>query len=80
MTMTMTKTTTTATTAPADLADRWLTVAEVAAYTGIPVATLYTWRTRGGGPEGVKLGPRHLRYRLSAVLAWDAARVAETAA
>lgn len=34
---------------------------EVAAYLGIPVATLYQWRYRGVGPQASRVG-RHLRY------------------
>lgn len=35
---------------------------EVAAYYGVPVATLYQWRHQGKGPRASKVG-RHLRYR-----------------
>lgn len=35
---------------------------EVAEYLGVPVATLYVWRTRGLGPRSSKVG-RHVRYR-----------------
>ncbi|MDE0571814.1 helix-turn-helix domain-containing protein [Demequina sp. B12] len=46
-----------------------LDVHEVADLLGVPVATLYVWRTRGQGPRGFRLG-RHLRYRPSDVDAW----------
>ena len=43
-----------------------LTVAEVAEYLAVPVRTLYSWRARGEGPVGIRVG-RHLRYRHQAV-------------
>lgn len=42
---------------------------EVSAYLGVPVQTLYVWRTRGQGPRASKVG-RHLRYRWLDVDAW----------
>jgi excisionase family DNA binding protein len=45
------------------------TPAEVAAYLGVPVKTLYQWKYRGIGPNVHKVG-RHLRYRWSEVDAW----------
>ena len=36
---------------------------------GVPVATVYAWRSRGQGPRGLKIG-RHVRYRLSDVEEW----------
>lgn len=42
---------------------------ELSDETGIPVSTLYVWRTRGEGPKGFRLG-RHLRYRRSDVDEW----------
>ncbi len=42
---------------------------EVAAWLGIPVATLYQWRHARTGPRCMKVG-RHLRYRVSDVDAW----------
>src|SRR4051794_29212780 len=46
-----------------------LSAQEVAAYLGVPVATLYVWRTRGGGPPAFKVG-RHLRYRHDDLQDW----------
>lgn len=43
--------------------------AEVAEYLGVPVNTLYQWRTRNYGPPGRRVG-RHLRYRAADVVAW----------
>lgn len=46
-----------------------LTPQEVAAWLGVPVATLYQWRHARKGPRCLKVG-RHLRYRVSDVDAW----------
>lgn len=46
-----------------------LTAQDVADYLGVPVATLYTWRYRGDGPPGFRVG-RHLRYRWDDVEEW----------
>lgn len=48
---------------------RLLTTPEVAQYLGIPVATLYQWRTRGIAPRAVRVG-KHLRFRRADVEAW----------
>ena len=42
---------------------------EVAAFLGIPLATIYRWRSRGDGPPGIRVG-RHVRYRLEDVDRW----------
>ena len=34
---------------------------EVAEYYGVPVQTLYQWRSRGKGPRARRIG-RHIRY------------------
>lgn len=49
--------------------DRLLSPHELAAYLGLPVATLYQYRYRGEGPPGYKIG-RHVRYRWSDVQVW----------
>lgn len=36
---------------------------------GIPVHTIYQWRTRGYGPPGHRIG-RHIRYRPEDVHTW----------
>lgn len=46
-----------------------LTIHELSEYLGIPIATLYDWRTDGIGPKAVKLG-RALRYPQSSVRLW----------
>ena len=52
-----------------DLSTRLLSTDEVARLLVVPVATLYTWRYKGTGPKAYRVG-KHLRYRLSDVLAW----------
>ena len=51
------------------MADQLLSVPEVAAYLGVPVNTVYQWRSRQCGPRGVKVG-RHVRFRQADVEAW----------
>ena len=51
--------------------NRWgleplLDVGEVAAYLGVPVSTVYDWRTRGLGPRAYRYG-KHLKFALSDV-------------
>ncbi len=53
---------------------------ELADYLGVPVSTVYGWRTKGIGPVGIRVG-RHVRYPRHAVESWlaeqlDAARTA----
>jgi excisionase family DNA binding protein len=49
--------------------DRLWTVREVSYYLGVPVGTLYLWRSEGHGPPSRRVG-RHLRYRAEDVKAW----------
>ncbi|WP_375208268.1 helix-turn-helix transcriptional regulator [Hyphococcus sp.] len=53
--------------------DEAVTAADAAQVTGVPPATLATWRSRGGGPKFLKLG-RVVRYRRRALYEWMAAR------
>jgi hypothetical protein len=56
--------------------DRWLTIVDVSERIQIPVRTLRDWRRRGHGPPSTKLGrgqSGQIRYRLSAVDAWERA-------
>jgi DNA-binding transcriptional MerR regulator len=45
------------------------TVADVAIFLGVPVHTLYGWRTKAYGPAARRIG-KHLRYRPDDVRAW----------
>ena len=42
---------------------------QVADHLGIPLQTLYGWRTKGTAPRAVKVG-KHLRFRPEDVRAW----------
>lgn len=42
---------------------------DVANYLGVPVGTLYQWRTRDIGPPGRRIG-KHVRYKPADVEAW----------
>ena len=46
-----------------------MTPQEVADRLAMPVATLQTWRTKGTGPHGFRIG-RHVRYRREDVETW----------
>lgn len=52
-------------------ADRLWGVRDVAAYLGVPVQTVYQWRTTGYGPKGARVG-RWVKYRPDDVRAWVA--------
>jgi len=55
------------------LPDRLLGPEEVAAFLGVPLRTLYRWRSHHEGPRGYRVG-RHVRYRLDDVERWLADR------
>ena len=44
-------------------------VEDVSAYLGVPIGTLYQWRTRRQGPPAYRVG-RHLRYDPAKVRQW----------
>lgn len=46
-----------------------LDVAELAGYLGVPVSTVYDWRTRGLGPRAYRFG-KHLKFAVSDVRVW----------
>ncbi len=54
-----------------DTADlpRLLDVPTLADYLHVPVSTLYHWRSRGEGPQGLKVG-KQVRYREADVASW----------
>lgn len=49
--------------------ERLISAQELAAYLGVPVATIYSWRYRQEGPPAMRVG-RHLRYRWRDIQAW----------
>lgn len=46
-----------------------LTAQQVADALGVPVSTIYRWRSAGSGPVGIRVG-KHLRYSAADVRAW----------
>ena len=48
---------------------RLLSTSEVAAFLGVPVATIYAWRQKDYGPRGIPVG-RYIRYRPTDVDDW----------
>jgi DNA-binding transcriptional MerR regulator len=44
-------------------------IEDVSEYLGVPVKTLYGWRTKRYGPPGKRVG-RYIRYRPEDVAAW----------
>lgn len=57
------------------MSDELMTTQQVATYLGVPIATIYQWRTRGLGPRASRIG-RHLRWRRSEVDGWVEQRAA----
>lgn len=57
----------------------YMTTTEVADRLRVPPATLRYWRMKGLGPQSVKIGPKHVRYRATDVDAYLAAAHAEAA-
>lgn len=55
---------------PRPAGERLWTAADVAAYLGVPVKTVYAWRSRGRGPKGFRIG-KHLRWRVATVFEWS---------
>lgn len=53
--------------------DIWLTRKELAERVNVPEKTPAEWASKGTGPPYAKFG-RHVRYRLSDVLEWEAAQ------
>jgi excisionase family DNA binding protein len=46
-----------------------LSIETLAEYVGVPVVTIYRWRTEGKGPRAMRIG-KHLKFALSDVQAW----------
>ena len=42
---------------------------DVAAYLGVPIGTVYYWRSNGGGPPGRRVG-KYVRYKPDEVERW----------
>jgi excisionase family DNA binding protein len=52
------------------VADKHLTIQDLAERVGVPVATVYQWNTKGTAPRYLRIG-RHVRYRLADVITWE---------
>ncbi|MGY1618595.1 helix-turn-helix transcriptional regulator [Geodermatophilus sp. SYSU D00691] len=52
-----------------------MTVQDVAAYLGVPVATVFAWNSRGTGPKRYRVG-KYVRYRQTDVDTWVDEQVA----
>lgn len=46
-----------------------LDIAELSEYLGIPLSTVYDWRTRGLGPRAYRFGKR-IKFALSDIHTW----------
>jgi excisionase family DNA binding protein len=54
---------------PLDVTENLWSVDDLAAYVGVPRATIYVWSSRRVGPPGVRVG-RYLRFRPAEVESW----------
>ncbi len=52
----------------------WIGIEELAEELGVPVRTIYTWRTKNKGPRGATFG-KHVRFRREDVDAWIEAQL-----
>lgn len=55
------------------MAERHLTITDLAEREGVPIRTVYDWNSRGCGPRFMKIG-RHVRYKLTDVVTWENSR------
>ncbi len=46
-----------------------LDIRELSAYLGVPVSTIYDWRSRGVGPRAYRFG-KHLKFAVTDVTEW----------
>jgi excisionase family DNA binding protein len=51
------------------MSSKLLTITDLSDHLGVPVNTLYQWRTKGYGPTGRRIG-KHVRYRPEDVDSW----------
>ena len=51
------------------MSSKLLTITDLSDHLGVPVNTLYQWRTMGYGPTGRRIG-KHVRYRPEDVDSW----------
>lgn len=50
-------------------ADEWLSIEDIAAELGVPVRSVYAWRSQGIAPKGYKIG-KHIRVKRTDLQAW----------
>ena len=55
-------------TRPVEYQGLW-SIEDVSNYLGVPKQTIYSWRTTGYGPKGMRIG-KHLRWRAATVISW----------
>ena len=48
-------------------------IRELSEYLGVPVSTIYDWRSRGVGPRAYRFG-KHLKFALTDVTEWNKAQ------
>jgi excisionase family DNA binding protein len=56
-------------TARLEPSDQLVSIPELAAYLGVPIATIYQWRHHRRGPASYRIG-RHIRYRSTDIEHW----------
>ena len=49
--------------------DEWIGIEGLALALGVPVRTVYAWRSQGKGPRGYRLG-KHVRFKRTDVDVW----------
>lgn len=54
---------------PVPMCERLWSLSDLSDFLGVPVATIYHWRSLGAGPPGYRVG-RHVRYDPDQVRAW----------
>jgi excisionase family DNA binding protein len=52
----------------------WMSLDEIADELGVPVRTVYAWRTKGLAPRGYKIG-KHVRVKRADLDVWLEAQV-----
>lgn len=50
-------------------AQEWIGIEQLADELGVPIRTIYAWRSKGYGPRGATFG-KHVRFRRSDVEQW----------
>lgn len=58
-----------------DYLDRLLNEQQAAEFLSYSVRALQNWRTRGGGPQYVKVSSRSIRYRRRDLIAWAESKI-----